>query len=279
MYKCIKSVADVFFALIALAITAPLMLVCAIIVRCDGRGKALFRQERIGKGGKTFFIYKFRTMTATDIAFATDHAVIEDGNPSVTKAGRILRKFKLDELPQLFNVLKGEMSFVGPRPLMPVYLDEYEEWEKQKFAVKPGLTGLAQVNGNGYLEKKSRSYYDVFYVENESLFLDVKIFFKTFLIVLFGEEKFLREVDEKEIKEAEIRFDSRKTEEKSRVQRFGRREFRYLSRRKRGDSGSERGRKKHAAENNIGHNTAHERQHNGKRYDGTDAQYRRGFRR
>lgn len=215
MYKCIKSVADVFFALIALAITAPLMLVCAIIVRCDGRGKALFRQERIGKGGKTFFIYKFRTMTATDISFATDHAVIEDGNPSVTKAGRILRKFKLDELPQLFNVLRGEMSFVGPRPLMPVYLDEYEEWEKQKFAVKPGLTGLAQVNGNGYLEKKSRSYYDVFYVENESLFLDVKIFFKTFLIVLFGEEKFLREVDEKEIKEAEIRFDSRKTEGKS----------------------------------------------------------------
>ena len=145
-------------------------------------------------------------MKSTDVAFDTDHAVIEDDNPSVTPVGRVLRKLKLDEVPQLFNILKGDMSFIGPRPLMPVYLEEYEEWEKHKFDVKPGLSGLAQVSGNGYLEKQGRSYYDVLYAENVSFGLDVKLFFKTFLVILKGEEYCLKNVSEEQIEEMKRKY-------------------------------------------------------------------------
>lgn len=214
MYLFIKSVLDKFFALIGVIFMSPVYLVSAILIRADKHGKALFRQERVGKDGKIFKIYKFRTMKSTDIAFDTDHAVIEDNNPSVTPVGKVLRKLKLDETPQLFNILKGDMSFIGPRPLMPVYLEEYEEWEKQKFKVKPGLSGYSQVSGNGYLDKKGRSYYDVLYTEKISFFLDVKLFFKTFSVILKGEEKCLKNVSEKQIEEMEKKYSCRDNYEK-----------------------------------------------------------------
>ena len=213
MYKRIKGFLDRFFALIGIIVMSPIFLISAICIRLDRHGKAFFKQERVGKDGKIFLIYKFRTMKSTDVAFDTDHAVIEDDNPSVTPIGRILRKFKLDETPQLINILKGDMSFIGPRPLMPVYLEEYEEWEKHKFDVKPGLSGLAQVSGNGYLEKQGRSYYDVVYAEKISFWLDVKLFFKTFLVILKGEEYCLKNVTEEQLKEMERKYSGVNTAE------------------------------------------------------------------
>ena len=215
MYKRIKGFLDRFFALIGIVVMSPVFLISAILIRADRHGKAFFKQERVGKDGKIFMIYKFRTMKSTDVAFDTDHAVIEDDNPSVTAVGKILRKLKIDETPQLFNILKGDMSFIGPRPLMPVYLEEYEEWEKHKFDVKPGLSGLAQVSGNEYLEKKGRSYYDVYYAENISFKLDVKLFFKTFLVILKGEEYCLKNVPEEQIKEMERKYSPAETDEEN----------------------------------------------------------------
>lgn len=206
MYERIKGVLDRFFAFIGILVMSPILLLSVILIRADRHGKAIFRQERVGKDGKIFLIYKFRTMKTTDVAFDTDHAVIEDDNPSVTPVGRVLRKLKIDEVPQLFNILKGDMSFIGPRPLMPVYLEEYEEWEKHKFDVKPGLSGMAQVSGNGYLEKQGRSYYDVLYAENISLGLDIKLFFKTFLVILKGEEYCLKNVSEERIEEMKRKY-------------------------------------------------------------------------
>lgn len=207
MYKLIKGILDRFFALIGILILSPMFVIVILLIRLDGNGKAIFTQERVGKGGKIFRIYKFRTMRSTDVVFDTDHAVIEDDNPSVTKVGRVLRKLKIDETPQLFNILKGDMSFIGPRPLMPVYLEEYEEWEKQKFDVKPGLSGYAQTHGNGYLEKQGRSYYDVLYAKNISFFLDVKLFFKTFKVILKGEEACLQNVPEEKIEEMKKEYE------------------------------------------------------------------------
>ena len=206
MYLYVKGLLDKFFALIGIIAMSPILIVSALLIRADRNGKAIFRQDRVGKDGKIFKIYKFRTMKSTDIAFDTDHAVIEDNNPCVTRVGRVLRKFKIDEIPQLFNILRGEMSFIGPRPLMPVYLEEYEEWEKQKFKVKPGLSGYSQVSGNGYLEKKGRSYYDVLYTEQISFSLDVKLFFKTFSVILKGEEKCLKNVTEEQISNMEKKY-------------------------------------------------------------------------
>ena len=201
MYKVIKGILDRFFALVGILVLAPLFLIVVLLVRADGNGKAIFKQERVGKNEKIFYIYKFRTMKSTDVVFDTDHAVIEDDNPSVTRVGKILRKFKIDETPQLFNILKGDMSFIGPRPLMPIYLQEYEPWEKQKFNVKPGLSGYSQVSGNGYLEKQGRSYYDVTYAKKISFFWDVKLFFMTFKVILKGEEACLKDVPEEKIEE------------------------------------------------------------------------------
>ena len=142
---------------------------------------------------------KFRTMRTTGIPFDINNPVIEDDNQNLTKVGRFIRRFKLDEFLQLFNVLKGDMNFIGPRPLLPVYLEQYQPWEKEKFKLKPGMSGLAQVNGNGHLSGAERSYYDVLYIKKENPFTDLGIVFKTLLVVLRGEEKYLRHVSEKEL--------------------------------------------------------------------------------
>ena len=112
----------------------------------------------------------------------------------LTPAGKILRKLKIDEFPQLINVLRGEMSLIGPRPFMPVYYEQYADWEKERLRVKPGMSGLAQVSGNGYLTSEERSYYDIYYARHLSFFTDVKIMFKTVGVLLLGEKKFLKPV-------------------------------------------------------------------------------------
>jgi undecaprenyl phosphate N,N'-diacetylbacillosamine 1-phosphate transferase len=195
VYKHIKAFLDVFFALIGLIFLSPIFLIVTIAICIDSKGKAIFRQERTGKDGKSFFMYKFRSMYSTNVAFDKNNPVICDDNSNVTKVGKFIRKAKLDEAIQLLNIIRGEMSFIGPRPLKVEYLAEYEEWEKEKLKVKPGLSGLAQVKGNGYLNIKERNYYDMLYANNQSFSFDVRLFFKTIVVILKGEQKFIEHVD------------------------------------------------------------------------------------
>ncbi len=196
MYAVIKNILDRILALLGIIVTAPLMLLTAAAVACDGKGEVLFRQERLGQNAKPFFVCKFRTMVSAHVAFDATKPLIDGKDGRVTAVGRFLRKFKLDELPQLFNVLVGEMSLVGPRPLLKDFNPLYGGWEYKKYDCKPGLTGLAQVNGNGTLRLVSRSYYDVLYAETYSLRLDVKILFKTIGVILLGEEHYKKEVSD-----------------------------------------------------------------------------------
>ena len=137
-------------------------------------------------------------MTSARVRYNKHRRVIGDENPNVTKVGRVIRKLKIDELPQLFNILKGDMSIIGPRPLLPVFDRDYEDWEMIKFELRPGLTGLGQVRGNGYLSLYDRKYYDAYYAMHASLGLDIGIFFRTLGVILFGEKKFLKPVSEAE---------------------------------------------------------------------------------
>lgn len=194
MYKYIKSALDRVCAALGLIVLAIPLLLIALAIRCESRGKAIFKQVRTGLNGKEFYVYKFRTMWRTDVPFDKDNPVIEDDNAELTPAGKILRKLKIDEFPQLINALRGEMSLIGPRPFMPVYYEQYADWEKERLRVKPGMSGLAQVSGNGYLTSEERSYYDIYYARHLSFFTDVKIMFKTVGVLLLGEKKFLKPV-------------------------------------------------------------------------------------
>jgi len=187
-YGRIKFLFDRLAALAGVMLAAPLFLLAAILVASDGRGNVVFRQLRVGREGRFFYIYKFRTMKSVSVGFSVDKALIGETDKNVTRFGKFLRKSKLDELPQLFNVLKGDMSFVGPRPLLPDYIGVYENWEFCKFRVRPGLTGLAQISGNGHLPTPERSYYDIHYTENASPRMDFDILVKTVALVLKGEE-------------------------------------------------------------------------------------------
>jgi lipopolysaccharide/colanic/teichoic acid biosynthesis glycosyltransferase len=156
-------------------------------------GPVFFTQNRLGKNAAIFKLYKFRTMTNKERK--ADHEIFAD-DPEVTTVGKFLRRFKIDELPQLINVLTGTMSLVGPRPGMPEQLKELDENGIKRLNVSPGLTGLAQINGNIYLEWPERWKYDRSYVENISFMLDLKIILKTVLIVFQGEKRFVNKPTE-----------------------------------------------------------------------------------
>lgn len=190
MYKTtFKRLIDFFASLGVLLIISPVFILLAILIKITSKGPLFFLQERLGKNGKVFSVYKFRTMT--DKKRAVDREILK-GDAEVTKVGHYLRRFKIDELPQIINVLKGEMSLVGPRPCMPNQLNDFNEDGKYRIKVTPGLTGLAQINGNIFLTWEERWKYDRAYVENISFLLDVKIILKTVAIVFVGEEKFLK---------------------------------------------------------------------------------------
>ncbi len=206
MYRFFKAVMDFLLALLGLVILFFPLLIVALAIRIDSKGPAIFKQERIGKGQKPFMLYKFRTMKTTNVEFDINHPVIKDDNKNLTRVGRVIRKLKIDEFLQLINVLKGDMSLIGPRPLMRVYLDGYEPWEKQKFNVRPGMSGLSQVKGNGHLSSVERSYYDVVYAKKQNLFKDTEILFKTIGVMFAGEEKFLTPVSAEKINEMRTQF-------------------------------------------------------------------------
>jgi lipopolysaccharide/colanic/teichoic acid biosynthesis glycosyltransferase len=178
--KILKYILDRFAAAIAAIAFAPVLLAVAIVIYARMGGPIVFTQLRPGRGGQIFNCYKFRTMTGEcDV----DGNLLPD-EQRLTAIGRFLRKTSLDELPQLWNVLKGDMSLVGPRPLVPRYLPYYSERESKRHDVLPGITGLAQVNGRNELAWNERLALDVFYVENWSLWLDIQILLKTVYKVL-----------------------------------------------------------------------------------------------
>ncbi len=183
-----KRVFDLVLSILTLITLAPIFVLVALLIILTSRGPVFFVQDRIGLNGKVFKAYKFRTMIHRPRI--PDHEII-GRDPELTPVGYLLRRFKLDELPQLFfNVLKGDMSIVGPRPALPAQLSEYDEFALRRLEVRPGLTGLAQVNGNIYLPWSERWKYDVFYVDNLSFWLDIQIIVRTLFVIVLGEKRF-----------------------------------------------------------------------------------------
>lgn len=176
----IKRATDLIMSLILLTLLSPLMIGIAILVRAKLGNPILFKQNRPGKEGEIFTMYKFRTMNNDEDKYGQ---ILPDRG-RLSKFGHRLRNSSLDELPELFNILKGEMSFVGPRPLLIQYLDRYSPEQARRHEVKPGLTGWAQVNGRNSISWEEKFKLDVWYVDNLSLLLDIKILFMTFSKVL-----------------------------------------------------------------------------------------------
>jgi len=183
----IKSILDFIFSLLFLIILLPVFIIIATAIKLDSEGSAFFIQERVGKGGKLFNVYKFRTMYQNNQQMKTDDYYTKENDPRITRVGRFLRKTSLDELPQLINIIKGEMSFIGPRPTLKYQVDQYNEFQLQRLKMKPGVTGWAQVNGRNSIPWPDRIKYDVYYVNNYSLLFDLKILLKTIKVVLYHE--------------------------------------------------------------------------------------------
>jgi lipopolysaccharide/colanic/teichoic acid biosynthesis glycosyltransferase len=176
---------DVTVAVAALAVTAPLMALAAVAIRLESRGPVLYRQRRVGRHGQPFQLWKLRTMVPKAETMGAGVYVLE-GDPRITRVGRMLRRFSLDELPNLVNVLRGEMAIVGPRPTVQEQVDRYTERQRRRLEVKPGITGWAQVNGRTSLPWPERIELDVWYVEHRSLWLDLRILAKTARMLATG---------------------------------------------------------------------------------------------
>lgn len=202
----VKRALDVFISIIVLIISLPFYLAIAVVIKCTSEGPVLFRQERIGKNGKPFIFLKLRTMkygssdeqhrefcrdfirgslsADSEKKKETAYKIVND--PRVTGVGRFLRKSSLDELPQFINILKGDMTLVGPRPSLKYEYKYYDDWHKRRVAVKPGLTGLWQVSGRSNVTFQEMINLDLYYIENWSIILDIKIILRTIPVVLFG---------------------------------------------------------------------------------------------
>jgi lipopolysaccharide/colanic/teichoic acid biosynthesis glycosyltransferase len=175
---------DYVIAAGALVLASPILLVALIAIRLESRGPAIFKQRRVGKDGTLFDLYKLRTMAVgsdrgPDVALAKD-------DPRITKTGALLRRYSLDELPNLVNVLRGEMAIVGPRPTIPSQVERYTDHQRRRLEVKPGLTGWAVVNGRVSLDWPERIELDIWYVDHRSLWLDVRILAKTVWLLVSG---------------------------------------------------------------------------------------------
>lgn len=175
-----KRVIDSILAILLLVTLSPLLFVVVILLLIANKGKVFFYQKRPGKNEKIFGIYKFKTMNDN----TDDHGELLPDSVRLTTVGKFIRKTSLDEIPQVINILKGEMSLIGPRPLLPKYLPYYSQTESKRHQVLPGISGLAQVSGRNLLNWDDRLKKDVEYVENISFLLDVKIFFQTLMNVL-----------------------------------------------------------------------------------------------
>jgi lipopolysaccharide/colanic/teichoic acid biosynthesis glycosyltransferase len=204
VYPAVKRIVEATLALVLLALLAPLFALFMVAIRLDSPGPTFYRQTRIGKNRKPFTFYKFRSMYQNidrnahqDFLKAFVNGNVKNGKDGqdvfkpikadqVTPVGRFLRKTSLDELPQLVNIIRGEMSFIGPRPNVPAEVEEYKEWHLRRLDTLPGITGLAQVNGRSSIPFDSIVQYDIKYVEGESPLMDLKILWKSVPLVLRG---------------------------------------------------------------------------------------------
>jgi len=187
-YYIVKRVIDIILSLVALVFATPIIAVVGAAIKLESEGPIIYKQERVGLGGKPFVIYKLRSMYIDAEKNGAQWACKDD--PRVTKVGRFIRKTRIDELPQLMNILKGDMSIVGPRPERPILTYKFNEEIPgfvNRLQVKPGLTGWAQVTGGYELSPKEKLEKDMYYIENQSLWLDFKIMFKTIFIVFNGD--------------------------------------------------------------------------------------------
>jgi lipopolysaccharide/colanic/teichoic acid biosynthesis glycosyltransferase len=179
---------DLAGAAALLLLSSPVLALAALAIKLEDGGPVLYRQRRVGKNGVEFELLKLRTMIVGAETQGAGWAVNE-GDPRITRAGRILRRLSLDELPQLWNVVRGDMSLIGPRPTLRYQVEQYEPWKRRRLDVKPGLTGLAQVEGRARLSWDDRIRLDVWYVENRSPWLDLKILARTPLALFRGTYK------------------------------------------------------------------------------------------
>lgn len=200
----IKRLFDIVLSLllILVLIAVPVLIVVPIIIKLSSKGPAVFVQERMGKDQKVFNIYKFRTMrlppegtySVDGKLYKPNGELLEPSSTRITKVGAVFRKTSLDELMQLFNILNGTMSFVGPRPTLPYQAENYTDEQKRRFEMRPGVTGWAQVNGRNNLTWTEKLQYDIEYVDNFSLWMDIKILFKTVAVVLKRDQiEFIKE--------------------------------------------------------------------------------------
>ena len=176
---------DIVVSATALVVLSPLLLAAMIAIRIESRGDVIYRQLRIGRGGHPFEVLKLRTMVDGAEHIGAGLA-INQGDPRVTRVGALLRRTSLDELPNLVNVLRGEMSLIGPRPTLPGQVEQYDERQRGRLAIRPGITGWAQVNGRAALPWAERIELDLYYNEHRSLALDLRILARTFAMVLGG---------------------------------------------------------------------------------------------
>lgn len=195
-YFIFKRIIDIFGSMFGIIILSPIMIIVAILIKLESKGSVIFSQDRVGKNGKLFKMYKFRSMVQNAEELLDK---LKDKNemsgpmfkmkddPRITKIGKFIRKTSMDELPQLFNILKGEMSLVGPRPNLPREVSKYTDYQKQKLLAKPGLTCYWQVMGRNSIDFEEWIQLDIKYIEDRSLWLDIKLIFRTFF-VLFGDE-------------------------------------------------------------------------------------------
>lgn len=180
-----KRALDLLIGGVCAALTAPLVALLALATRFESRGHPIYRQTRAGEDGAEFSIYKLRTMVR-GAEFTGAGLAIQEGDDRITRVGAFLRRYSLDELPNLWNVVRGEMSIVGPRPTLPVQVQQYSPRQRGRLAVKPGITGWAQINGRAALPWPERIELDLWYVEHQSLALDLKIIARTLRLVLGG---------------------------------------------------------------------------------------------
>ena len=182
----IRRAFDVVVAATALALTSPILAIAIVAIRLESKGHPIYRQRRIGKDGEPFDVLKLRTMVAGAESMGSGLAVNE-GDPRITRVGALLRRFSIDELPNLVNVLKGDMAIIGPRPTVPVQVEQYTDRQRGRLALRPGITGWAQVNGRTSLPWSERIELDLWYIEHRSLKLDLRILLRTAAIVFGGE--------------------------------------------------------------------------------------------
>jgi lipopolysaccharide/colanic/teichoic acid biosynthesis glycosyltransferase len=183
----VKRIFDIIICLISLIILVPIFIISGILIKLDSKGSIFFMQDRVGEDGKIFKVYKFRTMVLNAEKIGLGYAVKKD-DPRITRIGKHLRLTGIDELPQILNVLKGEMSLVGPRPTLLYQVKQYSAWEKRRLEMKPGITSLMIISGHNTLSWPEKIKTDIWYIDHWSLWLDLKILFKTIWVVIFTRE-------------------------------------------------------------------------------------------